>query len=155
MPPKSKIIKLGLEPRTIELYNIQKPLAEIAETLSNESNDNITKSMVFEYLKSDARYKAEAIEKKAELAIKVAEVEISTIEDRQTIIRGLLALATIAEEARDRVLAYKEANVALDSLDKRIGKLTNIGIHIDNSKTENTVNVVLHLPRKDPLPGIR
>lgn len=46
MPPKSKIIKLGLESRARELYNNEFSLSVIANTLSNESGQKISKTTV-------------------------------------------------------------------------------------------------------------
>jgi len=126
MSKQSIIVRLGLESRARALsQNPDESLVSIAKTLSSESGSRITKDIVFKFLKTDEKTIAETIEKKAKLASKITEAEISTIENRETVIKGLLELASKAIEDRDRVLAFKEANIALDSLDKRIGKLAN------------------------------
>jgi len=124
MPPLSKIIKYGLESRARELYDNDISFSEIALVLSNESGQNITKAMTFQYLSSEARCNAAVIEKKAQLQVAIVEAEISTIEDRQSVIRGLLQIATTSEDERNRIVAYKTATEALDSLDKRLGRLS-------------------------------
>lgn len=137
MPPQTKIIKYGLESRARELYNADLSLSSIAETLSNESGQTITKAMVFHYMGTEARCNAEVIEKTAQLKVAVAEAEISTIEDRKTIIQSLLELADKATYDRDKIAAYKVATESLDALDKRIGKLSN-----NSSVTINNVNAM-------------
>jgi len=149
----NKIVKYKLESRAIDLRKEEMTFENIAKVLSKESNNKISYSNVYRFFESYEKSKGKILERQEALKVKYVEADISTIEDRQIVIKGLLSLASSAEEDRDRVTAYKEANAALDSLDKRLGKLTNIGVNIDNSKTENTLNVVLHLPRKDPLPG--
>lgn len=129
----NNIIKFGLESRAKELFSNSLSLVEIAKILSDESKQNISNLTVFRYFNTEDQLKAQAIEKKAELQVKVAEAEISTIEDRKKVIKGLLSLAENAEYDRDKVAAYKVATEALDSLDKRLGKLTgNSGVTINN-----------------------
>lgn len=106
MPPQPKIIKPGLESRARELYNKDLSLSEISEALSNESGQNITKAMVFHYFGSEARCNSEVIEKKAQLKLAVVEAKISTIEDRQTVIKGLLDIASGSENEHNRILAH-------------------------------------------------
>jgi intein-encoded DNA endonuclease-like protein len=133
MAKLSRIIELGLESRTRELNNQGLSLAKIAEALSDEAQQRVTKDNVYRYINSEDRLKAEAIEKKAELSIALTEAEISTIEDRKKIIKGLINLAERAEDERARAIAYKHATEALDSLDRRIGKLSvNPNIQINN-----------------------
>jgi AcrR family transcriptional regulator len=133
MPPTNKLVKLGLESKAIDLYKQKLSLSQIADTLSNESGENITKGMVFTYFKSDVRFQTELLETQTQLQTKVIEAEISTIEDREQIIRGLIRLAQTAGDERARVMAYKHATEALDSLDRRIGKLSgNPNIQINN-----------------------
>lgn len=128
----NKIIKFGLETRAKTLRGQGKTFDEIAVQLSKESTEQITQAAVFRYFKGNDLATSQVIETKDNLKAKVAEVEISTIEDRQQIIKGLLALASKALEDRDKVAAYKEANSALDSLDKRLGKLINNPVTINN-----------------------
>jgi hypothetical protein len=133
----NKIIKYDLETRATDLRGMGKTFEEIAAILSKDSKNKITLSTVFRFFESNDKATAIAIEKNKKLSTKVAEVEISTIEDRQKIISGLLSLASGALEDRDRVAAYKVATDAIDSLDKRIGKLTN-----NNGVTINNINAM-------------
>lgn len=127
------IIKLGLETRAKTLRGQDKTFDEIATALSKESSETVTRAAVFRYFKGNDLATAQVIETKDNLKAKVVEVEISTIEDRQKIISGLLSLASGALEDRDRIAAYRVATEAIDSLDKRIGKLTtNNGVTINN-----------------------
>jgi len=137
MSAVNKINKYNLEPRVRELNEKGVSLRDIADTLTTETGHKISKDSVFSFLKSDEKYTAEIIENKVQLKAKVVEAEISTIEDRKTVIRGLLGLAQSAENEHTRVLAFKEANNALDSLDKRLGKLTG-----DKGVTINNINAV-------------
>jgi hypothetical protein len=140
MPPLNKIIEHNLESRVIELQKQEIPIRKIASILSDEIGQTITKSMVFTFLKSDVKVKTEIIEKKDELKLKVVEAEISTINYRKDVIFGLLNLASTAENEHARVQAYKAANEALDSLDKRLGKVspeTNTVINI----TQNNLTI--------------
>lgn len=142
----NKIIKYDLETRAIALRGAEKTFEEIADILSKESKNKISLSTVFRFFESNDKAMAIAIEKNNKLSAKVAEVEISTIEDRQKIIKGLLSLASGALEDRDRVAAYKVATEAIDSLDKRIGKLTNNqGVTINNINAMNLSDVPTEL----------
>jgi len=129
----NNIIKYGLESRAEELYNQNLSLSEIGAILSAESKQDISKSTLFRYFGSEARCKAAVIEKRAQLQVTVIEAEISTIKDRQDIVKGLLSIAESAEFERDRIAAYKVATEALDSLDKRLGKLSNNAAGITNN----------------------
>jgi DNA-binding transcriptional MerR regulator len=137
MAAVNRITKYNLENRTRELNESGTSLRDIADILTNESRHKISKDSVFTFLKSDERYTAEIVESKTQLKAKVAEIEISTIEQRKQVIDGLLGLAQSAENEHTRVLAFKEANNALDSLDKRLGKLTG-----DRGVTINNINAV-------------
>jgi hypothetical protein len=131
------LIKLGLETRAKTLRGQEKTFDEIAAILSEETKETVTTAAVFRYFKGNDLATAQVIETKDNLKAKVVEVEISTIEDRQKIISGLLSLASGALEDRDRVAAYKVATEAIDSLDKRIGKLTN-----NSCVTINNINAM-------------
>ncbi|MCK9333659.1 MAG: hypothetical protein M0Q19_10910 [Candidatus Cloacimonetes bacterium] len=124
MSAVNKIIRYNLEQRARELNENGASLRDIADTLTREANTEINKNSVHNFLKSDTKTTAELIEKKSVLKTKVVEAEISTIEQRKQVIDGLLGIATNAENEHTRVLAFKEANNALDSLDKRLGKLS-------------------------------
>jgi len=121
---QNKLIKLSLESRAIELRESGNSLDDIAAVLSSEVQQKVTKSDVFRYFKGNEKIAIQVIEKQDKLKVAVAEVEISTIEQRQHVIAGLLLLAQNAEKEHVRVLAFREANNALDSLDKRLGKLS-------------------------------
>lgn len=124
MSAVNKIIRYNLEQRARELNENRASLRDIADTLTREANTEINKNSVHNFLKSDTKTTAELIEKKSVLKTKVVEAEISTIEQRKQVIDGLLGLAQSAENEHTRVVAFKEANNALDSLDKRLGKLS-------------------------------
>jgi DNA-binding transcriptional MerR regulator len=137
MTAVNKITKYHLEARVRELNEKGVSLRDIADILTKESDTVINKNSVYNFIKSDVKTTAELIEKKDTLKVKVVEAEISTIAQRQQVIEGLLGLAQYAENEHTRVLAFKEANNALDSLDKRLGKLTG-----GSSLTINNINAV-------------
>lgn len=128
----NKIVQLCLESRAKELKESGKSLDDIAIILSKESKQKITKSSLFRYFESNKIIVSQAVEKQDKLKAAVAEVEISTIAQRQEVINGLLELARYAVNEHARVQAYKVANEALDSLDKRLGKLSGTGVTINN-----------------------
>ncbi len=101
-----------------------KSTREIARILSDESGHKITQSSVHRYFASFRLEKQQAVEKRGQLVAKVTEAEISTIEQRQAVINGLLEIAKGGKNEHTRVQAYKAANDALDSLDARLGKLS-------------------------------
>jgi hypothetical protein len=135
------VIKHDLESRAKDLKASEKTLDEIAFILSNESKQTVTKSAVFRYFESNEKAAVQVIEKQDKLKAKIAEAEISTIEQRIQVIDGLLDLAKDAEMEHVRVNAYKAANEALDSLDARLGKLNPhsalIQINNNNPKMES------------------
>lgn len=124
MAPVNKIVKYNLEDKVRTLNEKGTSLRGIADSISKESNQNINKVSVVNFLKSDVKSKAEIIEKKTTLKIKVVEAEISTLETRQIIISKLMDVAEHAEYDRDKTAAYKVATEALDSLDKRLGQVS-------------------------------
>lgn len=124
MSAVNKITKYNLEDQTRELNEKGTSLRDIADILTKESGYKISKDSVASFLKSDVKHTAEIIEKKTQLQVAVAEAEISTIEDRKKVIKGLLELAEKAKFDRDRIAAYKVATEALDSLDKRLGQVS-------------------------------
>lgn len=136
MPRTNNIVKFHLESRARELYSQEISLSDIASVLSSESKQNISKLTVFRYFETESKTKVAVIEKKAELQLAVTEAEISTIEDRQTVIKGLLTIAANSENEHNKILAFRTATEALDSLDKRLGKLTT------NSGITNNINVL-------------
>jgi hypothetical protein len=141
MSAQNKIIKFKLETRARELRDLGKSTWDIAEILSGETDKKITQSSVHRYFASFEQEQKEAIEKREELVARVADAEISTIEDRQAVITGLLNIAKNATEnghPRTAIEAYRIATTALDSLDKRIGKLS------PSPNTPNTQNIFLN-----------
>jgi intein-encoded DNA endonuclease-like protein len=117
------VIKLDLETRAKELKGLGKSFEDISKILSSESKQNVSKSSIFRYFNGNERAAAQAIEKSDKLKVKIAEAEISTIEQRLRVIKGLLDISESAEFDNIRVNAFKAANEALDSLDTRLGKL--------------------------------
>jgi hypothetical protein len=132
------IIKLCLETRAKELRESGKSLDDIALILSKEAKQKITKSALFRYFESNTLIAAQVAEKQEQLKAKVLEAEISTINDRQTVIEGLLKIAEESDNERNRIMAYKTATEALDCLDKRLGKLSSG----NNGLTINNINAV-------------
>lgn len=120
----NKIVHLCLESRAKELKESGKSLDEIASILSTEVKQKITKSSVFRYFETNKIIASQVIEKQDKLKAAVVEAEISTIEQRKQVITGLLGLAMDAQNEHARVLAFKAANEALDSLDKRLGQVS-------------------------------
>lgn len=130
------IITQNLETRTKQLRLEGKSYEEIAMVLSEESEQNITKSIVFRYFQANDKAAAQVIENNDKLKAKVVETEIDTISKRVEIIDKFLDIAEQAQACGDfkaAVMALRGATEAQDSLDERLGKLkgsptTNINI---------------------------
>lgn len=131
----NSIVKYNLETQARELKGRGKTLEEISKILTDDSKKLISLSTVHRYFQSSKEATVQAIEKSDKLKAKVAEAEISTIEHRIEVIEGLLKLAKTAEGENTRVKAFEAVNGALDSLDKRIGRLNGTGalIQINNN----------------------
>lgn len=143
----NKIVKLCLETRAKELRGAGKSLDEIATTLSSESKQKITKASLFRYFEANKMAAVQAIETHDKLQVKVVEAEISTIEQRQKVIQGLIDLAKDKSiEGKTRVHAYRAANEALDSLDSRLGKLSPRGQGPTFNLNNFNLNNVKELP---------
>jgi len=129
------IIKHGLETRAKDLKAEGKSTEEISRILTAEAKTAISSSTVQRYFFSNKKAVTQVIEKTEKLKIKVAEAEISTIEHRIEVIEGLLELAKCADGEQTRVKAFQAVNDALDSLDRRIGRLSGTGalIQINNN----------------------
>lgn len=112
--------------------------------MTEESGQRITKSVVQRYFENRELEQSKAVEMSAKLKVKVAEAEISTIESRQEVIRDLLDLAKKEKSGQVRVQAYRAVNEALDSLDKRLGKLSPAGTTVNLNNIN--VNNVKELP---------
>jgi DNA-binding transcriptional MerR regulator len=131
----NNIVKFNLETLARTLKGEGKTLEEISKILSAESKTKISVSTVYRYFESNEKAMTQAVEKSEKLQAKVAEAEISTIEHRIEVIEGLLQLAKTAEGEHTRVKAFVAVNGALDSLDRRIGRLNGTGalIQINNN----------------------
>jgi hypothetical protein len=122
----NNIVKNDLEYRAIELKGMGKTNHEIADTLSNESRQPITTSSVFRFFATHDLAAAQAVAKSDKLKVRIADVEIDTINVRVKIIDKLISIAEYAVETKDcraAVLAFNGATKAQDSLDERLGKL--------------------------------
>lgn len=123
MTRQNVIIKYGLTKRAIELRDEELSFDKIAIELSNESGYTITDSSVQRYFASRERITKEAVSKSVELQTKLAEGEINALESRKEIIDGLLEIAKNKDlKPIERVQAFKEANTAVDSYQKSMGK---------------------------------
>ena len=97
--------------------------------------------MVFQYLKNDSNFTAELVETKKKLGVKVAEAEISTIEGRLSVIDKLVQVFEVTDSKQDMCMLSREIREHYDSLDKRIGKLTNNPqVTINNIHALNTLS---------------
>jgi nitrate reductase alpha subunit len=122
----NNVVKFNLESRAKELKWQGKSLGEIADVLSKESGQQITRSAAYRYFESNDKIAAQMVEKNDKLKIKIVETEINTISKRLEIIDGLLKIAEQAQESGDlraAILALRAATEAQDSLDNRLGKL--------------------------------
>jgi nitrate reductase alpha subunit len=121
----NNVVKFNLESRAKELKWQGKSLGEIADVLSKESGQQITRSAAYRYFESNDKIAAQMVEKNDKLKIKIVETEINTISKRLEIIDGLLKIAEQAQESGDlraAILALRAATEAQDSLDNRLGK---------------------------------
>lgn len=149
----NKIVKYNLKSKAIALKNEGKSNESIADILSKDSNLSISESSVQRFFESNDKDVAEAISKNDKLKTRIAEAEIAVMEKRLSHIEKLEYLFETCESKAEVCMVSRELREHFDSVNKSIGKWINAGINIDNSKTENKLNVILHLPRKDPLPG--
>lgn len=139
----NKLIKLKLESRTDDLKAQGKTEREMAAILSSETNQKITKACVHRYLASQTEQHKELIQKKEELHTRVIEAELDTVQARHDIIKELRCLARKAEEEGDlktAITGLNNAVAALESLDKRLGKLTPQAVEASG------VQVIFYLP---------
>jgi len=124
MPQLNKIVNLQLESRARELRDQEFTLRKIASILTEESGQQISKNNVENFFKLDNKTKAEIIEKKEELNLKVVEAELSTLEIRKRVINKLVDVFETCETKREYSLISKELKEHLDSLDKRLGTIS-------------------------------
>jgi len=137
----NNIIKFDLETRARNLKGEGKTLEEISQILTEESQNQISISTVYRYFDSNEKALIQAIEKSDKLKVKMADAEISTIEQRMKVILSLIEIGAEARLEGDRrgaVLALKAATEALHLLDQRLGKLVpnNTLIQINNNSTK-------------------
>ena len=122
----NNVVKFNLESRARELKWQGRSLGEIADTLSDESGQVITRSAAYRYFESHDKIAAQMVEKNDKLKIKIVETEINTITKRLEIIDALLKIAETAQgqdDLRAAILALRAATEAQNSLDERLGKL--------------------------------
>jgi hypothetical protein len=118
------IIKYGLTKRATELREQRTSFDKIAVILSDESGYSITDSSVQRYFAAKEEKLKIAVSKEEQLQAKVTEGEIDALQARKEIIEGLLAIAKAAEKPLEKVQAFKEANTAVDSYQKSLGKFS-------------------------------
>jgi len=123
----SEIVKRNLETRIAEMKKECLSESDIAETLSKETNQKITKSSVHRYLSANVKLCQQAVAVNEKMKVKVLEAELDTIDARHELIRKIKELGEKAEEIGDlktALYALDKAVNALDSLDKRLGKFS-------------------------------
>lgn len=124
MTRQNLIIKYGLTKRATELRDEGLSFDKLAVTLSKESGYEITDSSIQRYFASKEKKLKAVISKSDTLQEKVISEEIDALQYRKDIINGLLEIAKAAEKPLEKTAAYKEANTALDSYYKSLGKFS-------------------------------
>lgn len=146
---ESEILKNNLENRVAEMVKSDCSEREIAEVLSKESGQIITKSSVHRYLSANVRLGQEALAVSDKLKVAVMKSELDTINSRHELIDKIRNLGDRAEEAGDlrtALLALGQALSALDSLDKRLGKFSekqDINLNIELNQEFNQLKAVI------------
>ncbi|WP_406660901.1 hypothetical protein V7O66_13840 [Methanolobus sp. ZRKC3] len=121
----NKITKYALESRAVELRSKDKSHAEIAQTLSSESKQDIATSSVQRFFASHEKAKVQAVEKSDKLKAKVAEAEINTIDEAMACIDELKDICKKAKKEGDyrtAVQAIEKVYTGLDIINKVLGK---------------------------------
>lgn len=139
----NQIEKLNLEPRVAALKAEEKSEREIANILTREMNQEISRSAVHRYFTSHAKVCQDAIATSGKLQVKKAELELDTISSRHEIIAEIRNLAEAAKQSGDyktAVAALDKCIDALDSLDTRLGRLS--------SPALNALNVNIRPPSR-------
>ena len=136
------ITKFGLAERAFELKTSGLSNKKVAVMLTEESKETITSMAVDRFFRSNKdifpRNPVKSVDI-TNLQVKLAESEMSTLDMRKEIITGLLGLARSTQNEDIKQKAYKEANIAVNSLDASLGKM-NPGLHINfNSVNLNGV----------------
>lgn len=126
----NRIVKYGLEKRAKDLKGRGKSEREIASLLSVDANQTITQSSVNRYFAVRDQVVKEAIQQNDKLKEKAAQLELDTVLQRQDIIKEIQELARQAKkdgELKTALYGLDKAISAMDSLDKRLGRLTGDG----------------------------
>jgi len=89
----NNIIKFDLESRAKDLKGEGKTLEAISQTLTEESQNQISISTVYRYFDSNEKALVQAIEKSDKLKTKVVDAEINTITKRVEIIDHFLEIS--------------------------------------------------------------
>ena len=137
----NNIIKYDLQTLAKDLKGEGKTLEEISKILTEEAKNHISLSTVYRYFESNEKSLVQAIEKSDKLKAKVADAEISTINQRMSVILSLIEIGAEARLEGDRrgaVLALRAATDALHKLDERLGILNpaNTLIQINNNSSK-------------------
>ncbi|MFZ3384739.1 MAG: hypothetical protein WA144_12510 [Candidatus Methanoperedens sp.] len=130
----SEIVKLKLEARVTDMVKGDLSERDIADTLSKESGQKITQSSVHRYLTSNTRLCREVVAVNNKMKVMVLEVELDTIEALHQLITKIRKLGDKAEEIGDiktALYALDKAVSALDSLDKRLGQITEPAVQVN------------------------
>jgi multidrug efflux pump subunit AcrA (membrane-fusion protein) len=136
----SIIIRLNLESRAKLLRVEGKTFDEIADILSKESKEIVSRHAVSRYFQKNDYAVAQVVECSNKLQTKVIEADIDTIQKRLSDIDFLLELA---EQARDEgdlrtaIMSMRERTNALNCLDTRLGKMK----PVTNNNTINILNI--------------
>ncbi len=149
---KNKITILNLESVAKELKEKNKTEEEIAAILSNRANQKISRSSVHRFFAEQIRTHQEVIEKNDKLKAKVIEAELDTVQQRHEIITELRELAVKAKEENDitaAIVGLHRAIIALDSLDKRLGRfISGSGIQVNVNQTNQSIHVQEYIELK-------
>lgn len=140
----NKITKFNLESRAISLQEKNKPYEEIADVLSNESGEVITKSSVQRFFASREREKQIAVEKSNKLKAKVAEAEINTLTEAMACIDELKKICKASQEEGDNrtaIQAIDKIYTGLDIVNKVLGKYK-----VSLPESNCGVNIMFYLP---------
>lgn len=144
----SNIVKYNLETRAAALKSEKKSHQEIADTLSTESDQKITKSTVTRYFDANKTQTTQIIEKHEKLQSKIIDTEVETINRRLKSIDHLWNRIEYSGDLHEIAYATKVYNEAIDSLAKELGKFPvgqNGGVTINNINAMNLSEVPTEL----------
>lgn len=128
--------------RVKQLLSLSPPKTErhIAAVLTAEANQKITQSCVHRFIVAHNDLVKGAIQKSEKLTERVAGLELDTVQQRQDIIKEIQELARQAKkggELKTALYGLDKAIGAMDSLDKRLGRLTGDGTTVNVSVQVN------------------